>query len=221
MPRGGTATLQGTFGTLTINSDGSYKYISSTSHPLSELAALISAGGVAQDNFTYTADDGHGGTAQSHLAVTTTIFGQQYLVGQPGGTLNGGDGSQILDGSLGNQTVKAGDGISILIGGSNDTLIGGKGLTTLIGVPNDVLIGGTGIDLFKFGPNFGLETIQGFSSAKDTIVFSKSVFGNFSAVQSHMAQDGPNVVITFDAVDKVTLQGTSLSSLHSSDFLFV
>ena len=202
---GGSATLQGTFGTLTINSDGSYKYVSGTGHPLSELQALISSHGLAQDNFTYTADDGHGGTAQSHLIITTTILGQQYLVGQPGGTLTGGSGNQILDGSLGNQTIKAGKGIDFLIGGPNDTLIGSK----------------TSIDLFKFGPNFGVETVQNFSAVTDTILFDKSVFDSYAAVKSHMVQVGSDVVITLNNADHVTLQGVSLSHLHASDFHFV
>ena len=219
---GGSATLQGTFGKLTINSDGSYKYVSGTGHPLSELKALISSHGLAQDNFTYAADDGHGGTAQSHLTITTTMLGQQYLVGQPGGTLTGGHGNQILDGSLGDQTVKAGNGIAFLIGGPNDTLIAGKGLDVLIGAPNDTLVGNrAGIDFFKFGPGFGLETVQNFSAATDTILFDKSVFDSYAAVKSHMAQVGSDVAITLDSADHVTLQGVSLSHLHASDFHFV
>uniref|UniRef100_UPI0018731760 Ig-like domain-containing protein n=1 Tax=Bradyrhizobium liaoningense TaxID=43992 RepID=UPI0018731760 len=54
----------GTYGSLTLNADGSYSYAANKNVP-----GLTNKGGV-QDVFTYAVDDGHGGTASSSLTVT-------------------------------------------------------------------------------------------------------------------------------------------------------
>ena len=45
----------GTYGSLTVNTDGSYVYVANKGNPPPQI--------VAQDSFTYTASDGHGGTS--------------------------------------------------------------------------------------------------------------------------------------------------------------
>lgn len=62
----GTA-LNGTYGTLTIQENGSYTYSAS----LSAVEALA-AGATAVDYFTYTVSDGKGGTDLAQLAITIT-----------------------------------------------------------------------------------------------------------------------------------------------------
>ncbi len=46
------------------------------------------------------------------------------------------------------------------------------------------------------------------------------MFANYAAVQGHMAQVGPNVVITHDGADTVTLKGVTTASLNAADFSF-
>src|SRR5262249_36053894 len=75
--------LAGTYGTLVLNSDGSYSYVSN---------AQLPGHGLAQDTFIYTESDGHGGTAQAELTVSIVPNGQNYLAGTPGQTLTGGNG---------------------------------------------------------------------------------------------------------------------------------
>ena len=71
-----------------------------------------------------------------------------------------------------------------------------------------------------FNANYGKDVITDF--ANDTIQFDHSVFADFAAVQSHMANDGfGNTVITLDANDTMTLQNVTVSQLHASDFIFV
>ncbi|WP_374266350.1 VCBS domain-containing protein, partial [Zoogloea sp.] len=60
----GTA-LAGTYGTLTVQADGSYIYVA-------DKAAALSAGATATDVFTYTVSDGHGGTDKAELRITVT-----------------------------------------------------------------------------------------------------------------------------------------------------
>src|ERR1700691_2526518 len=60
---GGSATLQGAYGTLTMHADGSYSYVA-----LSNLS--LPADGVLQDTFSFSVTDGHGNTGQAALTIT-------------------------------------------------------------------------------------------------------------------------------------------------------
>ena len=57
-------TVVGTYGSLTVNTDGSYSYVANKGNLPPQI--------VAQDSFTYTASDGHGGTSTATLTVTIT-----------------------------------------------------------------------------------------------------------------------------------------------------
>ena len=74
--------------------------------------------------------------------------------------------------------------------------------------------------LFVFLGSFGQNTVEQFNPLIDTIELSATEFANFAAVQSHMQQVGANTVITYDAIDTITLVGVSLASLHASNFEF-
>ena len=62
---GGTTT--GTYGTLTLNADGSYSYVADQA-----AADALAVGATANDTFTYTLSDGNGGTDQAELVLTIT-----------------------------------------------------------------------------------------------------------------------------------------------------
>jgi VCBS repeat-containing protein len=57
----------GTYGSLTVNTDGSYSYVANKGNLPPQI--------VAQDSFTYTASDGHGGTSTAQLTITITQAG--------------------------------------------------------------------------------------------------------------------------------------------------
>jgi Ca2+-binding RTX toxin-like protein len=149
--------------------------------------------------------------------------------------LSGGGGLDVMHGGAGDDSLKGGqaatkmygdDGSDVLQGGTgNELLYGGTGNDRLIGsAGNDYLSGGAGNDTFVFAPNFGKDTVADFQNTdvtQDIIQFDHTVFADFSAVQSHMAQNGTSVVITLDANNTIDLLNTSLSQLHASDFLFV
>ncbi|WP_303069640.1 VCBS domain-containing protein [Bilophila wadsworthia] len=63
-PKAGEA---GTYGSLTLNADGSYTYTLNNASPLVQ---GLGAGETVADTFTYTVSDGHGGTASNTLTVT-------------------------------------------------------------------------------------------------------------------------------------------------------
>ena len=61
--------LVGTYGTLTLNANGSYIYVLNNS---SAIVQNLTAGQVVQDVFTYTISDGNGGTDQAALTINVT-----------------------------------------------------------------------------------------------------------------------------------------------------
>ena len=63
-PKAGEA---GTYGSLTLNADGSYTYTLNNTSPLVQ---GLGAGETVADTFTYTVSDSHGGTASNTLTVT-------------------------------------------------------------------------------------------------------------------------------------------------------
>jgi serralysin len=140
--------------------------------------------------------------------------------------LSGGGGQDIMHGNAGNDTLKGGTGAATMSGDDgNDTLQGGAGNEILNGgAGNDKLTGGAGDNTFVFDPNFGKDVITDFQNTNgvhDVIQFDHTVFADFGAVQSHMAQVGSSVVITLDANDTIEIQHASLAHLTADDFRFV
>ena len=190
--------VTGAFGTLDLNSDGSYTYTNTNS------SAVTAAGGVVEDTFNYTVSNGHGGTANSTLTVLVTSPGETYVGGASGSTIKGGTGSYVLDGSAGNMHVTAGSGAQWLAGG-----------------PGDTLTAGSGADTFLFAPGFGKETINSFNTSQDIIDLPQSVFANYAALQADMHASGANAVIALDATDVITLSHVAVADLHAQNFHFI
>jgi hypothetical protein len=97
-------------------------------------------------------------------------------------------------------------------------LTGGNGDDVLFGRSGDTLVGGAGHDKFVFDTSFGRETVQDFDPTTDTISFDHSDFASATDVLQHATQSGTSVLISHGA-DVLTLQNTSLSALHESNFL--
>jgi serralysin len=137
-----------------------------------------------------------------------TLTNFENLTGSARNDVLVGDGNaNILNGNAGNDVLTGNAG--------NDTLMGGGG--------NDALFGNPGIDSFVFDAGFGKDLIADFAAAgagHDKMNFSTAMFANYAAVRSHMTQVGPNVLITHDAANVVTLKGVTLASLTAADFTF-
>ena len=204
-------TVAGTYGTLTLNADGSYTY----SAPSSD---VLPASGVDEDVFTYTASTAQGGSADSTLTVVVTAPGLTYVAAPVGGSATQPNGGHyaVLDGTAGNAILNAANGVgAALVGGNGDTLNGAN----------------SGKDTFVFMGDFGTNTVNKYIGKAngnfDVIQLSKSDFGTNPAALANYATQAPgsaNTVIT-DPVnhDTITLVGVSLSSLHfdASHFLLV
>jgi VCBS repeat-containing protein len=196
---GHPAVVQGTYGKLTMNADGSYGYVANTS------PGALPAQMVPQDIFTYTVNDGHGGTTAANLTVTVYGPGSAYLQASAS-ILNGGNGQSALDGGDFSHTLIGGDG--------PDWLLAGRG--------NDTLTGGKGPDTFVFGPQIGKDVITDFDSKNDVIQFNHALFANYAAAIVSESFDGHNTSFTanHDVNQTVTLQSVAPSSLSPSNFSF-
>jgi VCBS repeat-containing protein len=196
---GHPAVVQGTYGKLTMNADGSYGYVANTS------PGALPAQMVPQDIFTYTVKDGHGGTTTANLTITVYGPGSTYLQASAS-VLNGGNGQSALGG---------GDFSHTLIGSNGpDWLLAGRG--------NDTLTGGKGPDTFAFGPQIGRDVITDFDPKTDSIQFNHALFANYAAAMVSESFDGHNTTFTanHDSNQTVTLQNVAPSSLSPSNFSF-
>jgi Ca2+-binding RTX toxin-like protein len=127
-------------------------------------------------------------------------------------------GIAYVDGSGGNDVITGSQFADTLRGGAgNDVLTGGAG--------NDMLSGGAGADTFKFGANFGKDTITDFGAGiapgHDTIQIDHSLLADFAAVQGAVQQVGTSVVITVDVDNAITLQAMTVAKLAAADFMFI
>jgi uncharacterized protein (TIGR03118 family) len=106
------------------------------------------------------------------------------------------------------------------INGQADGLFGAISVAPAI-TAGEQLTAGKGTDTFNFLPqSIGNNTINDFSTSKDTIVFNHALFANYMAVLGATTQVGSDTVIKADANDSVTLTNTIASTLTSNNFHF-
>jgi Ca2+-binding RTX toxin-like protein len=148
----------------------------------------------------------------------TTTAGPDILGNNNSNSLNGTSKGEKISGLGGNDTI---DGK-----GGNDTISGGAGHDKITGgAGNDLLSGGAGNDQFIFKQGFGSDKIQDFyaegsGTNHDVLVFSSTMFKDFSDVMAHAKTVGQNTVITLGS-DQLTIVDTVKSEFHADHIWFV
>jgi Ca2+-binding RTX toxin-like protein len=109
--------------------------------------------------------------------------------------ITGNSGANYLEGMSGQDSLVGGSGNDTLVGDDgNDTLIGGTGNDRLDGgTYGDYLDGGDGDDTYVFSASFGLDTITGDSSGRDTVdlsSYSTSLTINLTSGAGNEVSDG-------------------------------
>jgi Ca2+-binding RTX toxin-like protein len=128
-----------------------------------------------------------------------------------------------------NGTGNAQDNSLIGNAGSN-ILIGGDGNDRLEGLAGvDTLTGGIGADTFVFRSGYGKDVFTDFIAGSVGADFIElglgTAFDTFAEVMAVAVQgtgvNAANTIITFNAVDSITLQNVQKSALIAADFHFV
>jgi Ca2+-binding RTX toxin-like protein len=202
-----TISTQG--GSITLNDNGTADDLSDdllVYTPASDLLGF--------DSFSYTIDNGIGGTATAtvNVAVFSQVgtFGNDTLTGSSvGDFIRGGAGDDLVDGTEGNDKLLGNWGNDILVGGEgNDLLAGGFG--------NDLLFGGGGRDRFLLVSNLETDTIADFESGVDAI----ALFGSLTFGQLEITQSDNDTLISVAGTGEVlaTLTGVQANVLTAADF---
>ncbi len=193
-------TLNGHFGSLTLNWDGSYSYKAFNQQ-------FLPRDRVGVDHFAYTVSNGDGATSTATLSIVAIHNDQKYFGGQANTVINGPNIQHtVLDGGAGGDTVNAGNKGAVLIGGHDD-----------------LLKGGNGSDIFVFAGQFGANTIKNFDAHHDMMQFNHAFYASIADIQSHAQQIGADTVLDGVGSNDVMIVGVQLTSLHfdQSHFLLV
>jgi VCBS repeat-containing protein len=151
----------GTYGSLTWNSNGTYTYTLDNANPIVQ---ALNDGETLTDQFTYSVSDGQGSISAAQLIVTITgqtdnsgwngSNGDDIVTGvDPNGGISGLSDPDIFYGYAGNDILNGGSDIDLVDGGANNDVInGGSGPDFLLGqAGRDVLNGGSGPDFLDGG----------------------------------------------------------------------
>jgi VCBS repeat-containing protein len=121
-------SIAGTYGHITIGSDGAYTYSADITSAIDSAAT----GSHLTDTFTYTANDGHGGTTTTTITVvldraptiTNDNFGTQVVEGASTGLVN------AASGVLANDSDRDGDSLFVSAVGGSAANVGNPFATT-------------------------------------------------------------------------------------------
>jgi len=153
--------------------------------------------------------------ATSSYALSDNI--EQLILDGATGAVGWGNGqNNSLMGTLFNDTIYGLGGNDSISGRAGDDKITG-------GAGDDTMYGGSGKDTFRFFAGFGHDTIGDFraNGDDDVIEIDHNLFADFNAVQSHVAQNGNDVVITLDADNSITLNNVNAGQLTDLQFHFI
>ncbi|WP_461353598.1 Ig-like domain-containing protein [Bradyrhizobium sp. USDA 4454] len=150
--------------------------------------------------------------------------GNDVMIARQGRVVeNGDDGNDVMYGDKGNDysyggngddTMYGGDGVDVLLGGAgNDYFDGGQGV--------NYYFGGGGNNIFVSNDVPGVEVVQDFNAATDTVQLNGTGFGSFADVLSHSYQNGAYFVIQVDSDTAVWLNGATTGTVTAANFSIV
>lgn len=142
----------------------------------------------------------------------------------------GGDGNDVITGTLQADEIYGGDGNDSILGlGGDDLIYGGDGNDTAVGgTGTDTFFGGAGSDVFVWNPGDGSDVFEGGAGDSDRLVFNGAAgaetFNLFASPNDpsrfHLFRQPGNVLIDsadVEAVDINTLGGIDTINIGRSD----
>ena len=182
------SSVAGTYGHLTINSDGCYSYTADNTAAIDGAAT----GSHLTDTFTYTASDGLGGTTST--TITVTLDRAPSVVNDNGGTVSeGGSGSEnAASGVLANDSDRDGDTLAISAVGGSAGNVGNSFATTY----GHVTLNADGSYSYTADNTTAIDAAANGSHPVDTVTFTASDgFGGFTDETLSFTLDRPAVAM--------------------------
>ncbi len=182
-------TIDGDFGTLTIHQDGSYTYQTSSLEQ-------------GEDVFTYTIEDGNGGSDTADLVIYVNA-----TLGTDGAdVLAANDNGDILFGDQGNDLLISGDGDDILLGGGDEDVFGFSAI---------VDEGADAIRDFDLGED-ALRFYEVLDDGDDLLSTAEiQAFAETVTIEADSSLN-PDVTLTMDAGTSITIDGINTMGTFDS-----
>ncbi len=214
---------------LTLEADGSFLLIYDPA--FDGLAPTDSV----TESFTYTLEDGRGGSDTAMVTITVDGLMAGGLLGTSVGTIIDGDaGRDTIVGLSGNDLIRADGGRDLLFGSrGDDTLLGEDGFDTLNGgsgndslnggASDDTVNGGAGDDTIQISNGLGFDHIDGgdgtdvlqasrnnltlgLSSIRDVEVIDSQGFTNIRIVGTSAANSFDFSAVTLNGISSISGQ---------------
>jgi VCBS repeat-containing protein len=214
---GGTL-LSGTYGSLTLRSDGTYSYVLDNSNVA--VQALRQPSDLLLERFTYTIDDGHGGTDQAEIVVIISGRNDTPLAGddtataiEAGGVNNGTPGSD----PSGNVLTNDSDVDSVANGETklvNSVRTGGEFASGSAGTVGSQLRGTYGwLTLnsdgsYSYRVDNSLAAVQALRGTSNTLSESFS----YTVVDTAGAQDRATLAITIQGANDAPIANNDIAT---------
>ncbi len=173
-------SLAGTYGHITIGSNGAYSYVADNTVAIDAAAT----GSHLTDTFTYTANDGHGGTATQ--TITVTVDRPPTVVSDAPGSQAVEGGSAVTGNTLSNDSDRDGDSLTV----SAVLGVGGNVGNTTATTYGHVNIGSIGAYSYSADNTVAIDAAATGSHLTDTIAYTAS--------DGHGGTTTTNLVVTLD-----------------------
>ncbi len=176
-------SVAGTYGHLTVASNGSYTYNADNIGAIDGAAT----GSHLTDTFSYTASDGHGGTTTTNIVVT--LDRAPTVVGDNGAAVEGASGTGNV---LTNDSDRDGDTLTVSAVNGN----GGNVGTSVAGTYGHITVASNGSYTYNADNTAAIDGAATGSHLTDTF--------SYTASDGHGGTTTTNIVITLDRGPTVT-----------------
>jgi len=186
------SSIAGTYGHVTIGSNGAYSYVADNTAAIDAAAT----GSHLTDSFTYTASDGHGGTAST--TITFTVDRAPTVVSDAPASQAVESGSAVTGNVLTNDSDRDGDTLTVSAVTGSGAFVG----TSVAGTYGHVTIGSNGAYSYVADKTSAIDAAATGSHLTDTI--------SYTASDGHSGATTTNLVVTLDRAPTVVADSANV-----------
>ncbi|TWI92761.1 peptidase M10/serralysin-like protein [Roseibium hamelinense] len=166
----------------------------------------------------------YNGTGSANISLVAATLDYSSTGGGVLSYANGIRGGFTIANGVEIENATGGSGFDILQGNALANVLDGSGGNDILngGLGNDLLLGGAGSDRFDFSNAGDIDVIADFEDTLDIIqiLSGSNGFGATGFADLSLSETGSDVLVEY-AGSQIVIQGTSLASIGSDDFVFV